>query len=713
MLRAEPSHAPNGRSRRLGFYTLILSAVLLGATIAISVQIGGRSVQAQPPAAVAAPKRTVSDRTICRAVTQILNKDHLTRHPLNDEISERALKLFIKALDPMKLYFYQSDIDELLRNRTDLDEFVKAGDMTFATNAFTRLQQRIDERVQMVDKILASPVDFTLQETMTTDPEKLNYPKTPEEAYDRWRMRIKYDLLVLKHDKTEQIEGKAAIDRLQRRYTSFAKRMKQTDTDELLEMFLSSVTTSFDPHTTYMSPSTLDNFDISMKLKLDGIGAALKMNDGFTEISDVIAGGAAHKEGSLKKGDRIVSVGQNENGEMVDVLDKKLNDVVALIRGKAGTVVRLGVVPKAGGDTKIYTITRASIELTSSEARGQIIEDGKKPDGSPYRVGVIDLPSFYMDMEGARKGDANFKSTTRDVKALLDGFNTKGVDCVVLDLRHNGGGSLTEAINLTGLFIDEGPVVQVKDSAGAVQHYDDMERGMTWKGPLVVLDSKFSASASEIFAGAIQDYRRGIIVGDSSTHGKGTVQSLLELGRQLFVGQRAPNLGALKITMQQFYRPNGDSTQHRGVVSDVVIPSLTDHIEGITEGELDHSLAFDKVPANTFSKYNQVSTEILTQLRARSGERIRGNEEFAKLSRTIERYTEQKTKKEVPLNEEKFLAQRKEVDADREEEKQFEDLNENKPAGEIVKRDFYFNEVLNISVDYLKLLGQNTVAKVN
>jgi carboxyl-terminal processing protease len=361
----------------------------------------------------------------------------------------------------------------------------------------------------------------------------------------------------------------------------------------------------------------------------------------------------------------------------------------------------------------VVSIVRAKIQLNDSEARSQIIEEGKKASGQPYRVGVIDLPSFYMDMDGARRGNPDFKSTTRDVRVILDDFNKKGVDAVVLDLRRNGGGSLTEAINLTGLFIEEGPVVQVKDPAGQVQHYDDLDRSMLWRGPLVVLTSKFSASASEIFAGAIQDYHRGLVVGDSSTHGKGTVQSLLELGKQLFGNQSTMNLGALKITMQQFYRPNGDSTQKRGVLADVVLPSLTDHIEGISESDLDYAVAFDKVPTNTYGRYNQVNPELVTQLKSRSVERIRGSNDFAKLNRTIDRYKEQKAKKEVNLNEEKFLAQRKEIDAEREEEKKFEEASNGNKTGEVVKRDYYFNEVLAVTLDYLSLLGQNTVAKLN
>src|SRR4029078_706800 len=281
------------------------------------------------------------------------------------------------------------------------------------------------------------------------------------------------------------------------------------------------------------------------------------------------------------------------------------------------------VIPAAGGDMKTIKITRAKIELKDSEARGKIIEEGKKADGSPYKVGYIDLPSFYMDMEAAREGGA-FKSTTVDVKKILDDFNDKGVDVLMLALRKNGGGSLTEAISLTGLFIEDGPVVQVKDPDGRTQQYDDTDRGIAWRGPLVVMISKFSASASEILAGAIQDYHRGLIVGDSATHGKGTVQTMMDLGPQLFRVANPPDLGSLKLTVQQFYRPSGDSTQQRGVLSDIVLPSLTDHYD-VSEGDLDYPVAFDKVTALNFRKYDSaygVNPTSIAKIKEQSSQRI-------------------------------------------------------------------------------------------
>ncbi len=653
---------------------------------------------------VVGPK--AQDRTVTNIVTKWMAEQHLSRHPLDDEISKRGLKSFLSGLDPMKIYFYKSDIDEFQRYETQLDDMLRQLDTRFAYAVFKRFLERVDERVAVVDELLKEEFDFTQQEQLITDADQLSYPATEEEARERWRKRLKYDLLLLKADKTE---GQEAIDRLTRRYQNFARRMHQFDNDEVLEMFLTAVTTAYDPHTTYMSASTLDNFRIALGLNLEGIGAQLKDEDGQTVVAKVIPGGAADKHGKLQAEDRIVSVGQDDEGEMVDVIDMKLNDVVKLIRGTAGTVVRLGVMPADSNDVRVYKITRAKIELTDSAAAGKVFEQGTAADGSPFKIGVIDLPSFYMDMEGARQGLRDFRSTTVDVRRILDDFKTQGVDAVVLDLRRNGGGSLTEAINLTGLFIDQGPVVQVKGPDNRVQHYDDFDPGMAWDGPLVVVTSKLSASASEILAGAIQDYRRGLIVGDETTHGKGTVQSLLDLGSEAIGGPRAPNLGALKITMQQFYRPNGDSTQQRGVLADIVLPSITNYMD-IGEADLDYAIEFDKVKRAEYSALNMVTPELLGKLRGESTQRLRDSSGFEEALKKIERYRAQKEKKRIDLNEERFFAERAELDADKEEERQ---LDETQNGSDTIERDYYLDEVLAIASDYVRELASRDLARVN
>ena len=483
----------------------------------------------------------------------------------------------------------------------------------------------------------------------------------------------KYNLLVLKGEKDAKISPK---EKLKRRYRSFARRMHQFSNDDIVQAFVTAVTSSYDPHTSYMSKTTFKNFLISMTLQLEGIGATLQStDDGLTVIKRVVPGGALDKHGAVKVEDKIVAVGQGDSEEMVDITDMKLDDVVKMIRGKAGTVVRLGIMKPDNPEIHTYSITREKIELKDAEARGKVFENGKKSDGSPYKIGVIDLPSFYSNMEGAGGNFFDSKSTTRDVRRLLREFKKQGVDGVILDLSQNGGGSLREAIDCTGLFIDRGPVVQVKDGYGQLKPLDDTDRGMAWDGPLVVLTSKFSASASEILAGAVQDYGRGIVVGDSATHGKGTVQTLINLDREFFGlenGPVEPVFGALKITIQQFYRPSGDSTQKRGVLADIVLPSISDHMD-VGESDLDYAVEFDRVQSATYTPLNMARKEMVANLAERSKARRQKSEKFQKLERDVKNYIEQKERKSVSLNEEKFFARRKELNADKVDEETIEE----------------------------------------
>ncbi len=644
---------------------------------------------------------STTDRHVTRAITFLMNREHLTRHPLDNEISGRWMDNYLKMLDPRKVFFTQADIDSWNAYRDQLDDMALKGDTSFAYRVFQQFLERIDQRVRLVNELVREPHDFTVDEVLETDPDTIGWAKSDAEIRDRWRRRIKYEMLDLEADK--KMTGKEAQDKIAKRYTHLAKRMRQTDNNELLEMYLTALTTGYDPHTSYMSADSLNNFEIQMRLNLEGIGAALEAPDGETVVKKIIPGGAAAKDGRLKVEDRIVGVGQGNEGAIVDVSEMKLNDVVKLIRGPQNSTVRLKVIPKGDKDPQIYNIVRQQIALTDQEARSEILEAGKKPNGQPYKVGVINLPSFYMDMSGARTGRDDYKSTTRDVARLLAEFKQKGVDAVVIDLRFNGGGSLTESINLTGLFIDTGPVVQVKDFDGQKTQYDDTDRGVAWDGPLVVLTSKFSASASEIFAGAIQDYQRGLIVGDEATHGKGTVQSLLDLSQRLYRGlANAPALGALKITMQQFYRPDGDSTQNRGVLSDIVLPSLIGQLD-VGEASLDYAMKFDKVEPAQYARYNMVTPGLLDELRHRSQARREQSDDFKKVLADIQRFNAQKERKTVSLNREKFLAERNELTPEKQEEETFEQLND--PQRPVVKRDYYFEEVLGITTDYAGMLG--------
>lgn len=679
------------------------------------------------------PREKIKQKNISIFVSSLIDKRHMAKLGLGDETSRRAMEMYFKTLDPMKLYFYQSDIDQFEPELTKIDDYVKAGDVTLAKRIFDLFLERVAERTAVAQKLVDAPHDFTVDESMERDPEKLSWFKTKEEADERWRKRVKYDLLLQSTDK--ETPADQTLDRLHKRYRSIDKRWDQTSNDELLEMFLTAVTMSFDPHSSYMSPENLENFAIQMRLELDGIGASLESKYGETVVRHIVPGGAADKDGRLKVDDVITGVSQGPDGEMIDITDMKLNDVVMKIRGKPGSVVRLEVKKAGGAELANYDITRARIELKDSEARSAVVERGpkgevvkaaegsslkvaddpnaatgnvieqKSADGTVFRIGVINLPSFYMDMEGRRSGREDYKSAVRDVRRLLEELKQQKVDMIVMDLRFNGGGSLPESVEMTGLFIDQGPVVQVKGPDGRVIPHDDDKPGAVWEGPLMVVINKFSASASEIFAGAIQDYGRGIVVGDKATHGKGTVQELEELGR--YVNQFAPpNYGALKMTIQQFYRPGGDSTQNRGVVSDVELPSQTTHWP-VGESDLDYALKFDSVLPRPHENYPNASPKTLDELRSRSTARVEKSQDFDKVKKQIARYLERKDEP-LTLNKEKFLAEREELNTEKEQEEMFDDLT----AGDkpVFPQNFYNDELIAIALDYLELLGDGRLA---
>jgi carboxyl-terminal processing protease len=702
------------------------------------------------PFALAKPTDpTRNDRHISIMVAALMDRKHLSEMQVNDEISHRALDMFLKNLDRMKLFFLQSDVDEFMAERDKIDDYVKAGDTRIANRVFDRFLERVTERVAVAQTMIDAKHDFTVDEDMVRDPEKISYAKTTEELDERWRKRVKYDLLL---ELADDVEEKEAKEKLHKRYRGIERNWEQYSNDELLEEFLSALTLSFDPHSSYMSPSTLDNFTIQMRLELDGIGASLESKYGETIVKNLVPGGAADKDGRLKPGDVIVGVGEGMEGEFIDIVDMKINDVVQKIRGKPGTIVRLEVMPADKSGRKTYDISRARIELKDSEARsevlerpviehplrdaevhssttadiakpgdpdtvkvdpvekptGKIVEQEQSPGSPARRIGVISLPSFYMDMEGRRSGKVDFKSTTRDVRRLLEQFKEQKVDLVVMDLRFNGGGSLPESVEATGLFIDKGPVVQVKGPDGRVQPYSDEEPGEVWSGPLIVLINRFSASASEIFAAAIQDYGRGIIIGDRSTHGKATVQQLFELGQQILPMQEAPNLGALKMTIQQFYRPSGDSTQNRGVESDIVLPSRINVWEGIGEEDLDYALKFDQVAPQPHDNYQQASQNLIEQLRERSADRVAKTEFFVKEKKKIEELVRRQKEATVTLNKEKFLAEREEVNSEKDQEEMFNDLEDKDRP--VFPPTPYNEEVMAIALDYLDLIGSESVA---
>jgi carboxyl-terminal processing protease len=655
------------------------------------------------------PPDSASETT--KLVAGMITRYHISQKAIDDNVSEQLLNRFLDQVDPQKLYFTQTDIDEFTKLKTELDDQILNGDVKFAFDVYDRYAAIVQERMKLAHKLIDADHDFTLDESMVTDSDKQPWAKHQAEVEDRWRKRIKYDLLILKLDGTEVAEAKK---RLHKRYDNLESMLKQIEDAEKLETYLSSLTHCFDPHSSFMSPESNDDFQIQMQLRLQGIGAALRSEDGYTTVAQVVPGGAADKDKRLQVGDKIIGVGQAE-GDFTDIVEMKLSRVVRLIRGEAGTKVRLQVKPKATPtEVKVYELTRQVIELKSSEVKGEIIDTSKWLGGENtpnVRMGLINIPSFYRDFEGARQGVDNFKSTSRDVAAVLDDFKKQGgVDAVVVDLRMNGGGALSEAIEVTGLFIDEGPVVMVKELNGSTRSHDDTESGVKYGGPLVVLCNRLSASASEIFAGAIKDYGRGLVIGDTTTHGKGTVQNVMPVTRRLFrLLQPNDDRGALKLTINQFYRVNGNSTQNDGVHSDVVLPSLLDHMD-LGESFMDNALKASKIDPIAHENYNLVKPEWIKDLKQNSQKRVAADEEFQKTQKRIAMFLERKNRKTVSLNE-ATLKQEQEEDKKLNDDENDAEKPKDGEDPPIFGDTPYNKEVLRIAGDYLQLVKDLKTAK--
>ncbi|MFH1302954.1 MAG: carboxy terminal-processing peptidase [Planctomycetota bacterium] len=647
-----------------------------------------------------------TDSDTAKRVCAMVSRFHISGKPINDEISQKLMNRFIKQLDPQKLYFYKSDITNFEADKNQLDDKLTVGDVQFAYDCFDLYLKRLQERMDYAEQLVDVDHDFAVDESIVVDSKELDFPKDQSEMNERWRKRVKFDILSLILDDTKIEEARK---QLHKRYSNNVKTMAQTEKAEKLEMYLSSLTHCFDPHSSYMSPQTLEDFRISMELSLDGIGAALRSEDGYTIVAEIVPGGAADADGRLKAGDKIIAVAQDDD-DFVDVVEMKLSKVVRYIRGKRGTIVQLRVKKEKTSATEVYQLTRKKIELSTSEVKGKIIETGERIPGQTGRIGVISIPSFYRDFRGAQRGDENFKSTARDVRKVLYDFRDQGgVDGVVIDLRFNGGGALSEAIEVSGLFVDEGPVVQVKQMDGERKIHSDVEPGAVYTGPLVVVCNRLSASASEIFAGVIKDYKRGIIIGDTTTHGKGTVQNVMPVSNQMFSFLKGQDLGALKLTINQFYRVNGDSTQNRGVRSDIVLPSLIDNMD-LGESFLDDAMEFDKTEVAQFSSVGLVNPQILNSLQQSSTKRIVADKEFKETQAEIDKYLKKKNQKTISLVE---AERRKELTNDKDKDKEEKKKEEEKKADkDIFKKDYYNDEILNITVDYMNVLkNMNTVQR--
>lgn len=713
--------------RMTPYILLLLSALFTGCNEQQQLSLKPSAAPEEDPL----PVHRIAERVSSR-----LPRIHLSRDPFSDNIATNALMLFINSLDFDRTFFLASDIEEFQSAATNLDDQVTAGDVSFAQVVFERFKERVTNRIDYAYELLDKGFDVDKEETYRWDRDEADWPATQNDWDELWRKKVKNEYVSrlaskeagLEEEKKEEdetvesertntvAEAEAESDEeiltpeefVRERYKQFQLLIENDyDTETVLERYLTSFTRSYDPHSDYLSPRGVEDFDISMKLSLVGIGARLQSEDGMAKIASLIKGGPAETDGRLQAGDKIIAVGQGDE-EPVSILYWPLSKAVRLIRGKKGTEVVLTVIPAedaSGTRTKKINLIRDEVKLEAQAAKGDIHEISA-PCGMVHRLGVLTLPEFYADFEAARKGDKEARRASVDVKRILNEFSTNNVDGVILDLRNDGGGSLTEAIDIAGLFIPLGPIVQVRETRGVSVLPDD-DPSTTYHGPLVVLVNRLSASASEIVAAALQDYGRAVIVGDSKTHGKGTVQTVYPLSRL------SDDLGSLKVTTASFYRIAGGSTQLEGVEPDVVLPSLYDTLE-IGEEFLPHALPWSQVRSTWYRPWMYSVKPFLPELQARSEERMQDNPEFETFLARRERLRKRMEQKEISL---KLSDRVTEILA----EQELEDLqkppvpsgDEETDSDEENEPDPILNETLHVLADLVDLQNEDTVVSQN
>ncbi|ADZ92232.1 carboxy terminal-processing peptidase [Marinomonas mediterranea] len=583
---------------------------------------------------------------VAKELTEMLEAVHYNRPTIDDRISASAFDLYLDSLDPTKSFFLKSDIDKLSKHRLELDDALRDGKTQIAYDIYNLYMHRVEDRLNQLVKELPDMVsnfDYTKEESLNVDFDTIQWSETPQALDEYWRKRIKNRALTLKLN-DEPVDKIASV--IEKRYRNQLKQIEQTEPADVFQTFANSITAALDPHTTYFAPRASETFNINMSLSLEGIGAVLQYDDDYTKVVRLIPGGPAEKQNELAPNDRILAVGQ-DNKEMVDVVGMRLDDVVDMIRGERGTKVYLEIQPAKGDGqtTKTINITREKVKLEDQAAKKKIINVER--GGETYKVGVIELPTFYSDFAAIQAGDRDYKSSTRDTKKLIEELRQEGVIAIVLDLRNNGGGSLQEANSLAGLFIPRGPIVQIKDTSGRVSVMGDRDPSVTYSGPLGVLVNRMSASASEIVAAALQDYGRALILG-GQTFGKGTVQVLQEMDK-----------GQLKVTQAKFYRVSGESTQHKGVHPDIAFPSLLDE-KSVGESALKHPLPWDKIHETRYAVYWKMD-DYLPVLEPRHEQRMKEEPNFVAMVDQINDVREQaSTFKSISLNEEARLQLREE-----------------------------------------------------
>ena len=637
----------------------LLLALLAAACIVVLAGPGAARAPLSP--ALASSGELVASerhRRVMRLVAEVVERQHYRQAALDDDMSSQIYERYLEALDGSRSYLLATDIAEFEHLRHELDDAIARADAGPAFEIFTRYQQRNREVLRHAIALLDVEPDFTLDESFEFDRTDQGWPATDAELRELWRKRVKNDALSL------LLAGKTwpeASEVLRKRYERVAKRIEQITADDVFETFMNAYSHVYDPHSNYLSPRNSEEYNIAMSLSYEGIGASLQLVDDHVTIMNVLPGGSAAASTDIKIGDRITAVGQGESGPLVDVVGWRLDDVVQLIRGPVNTVVRLQILPGGAGPGSAESqiaLTRAKITLESQAARKEV--HTLKRGDQDLRVGVISVPSFYQDFQARVAGDADYRSTTRDVRRLIEELRAEGIESLVMDLRDNGGGHLTEATSLVGLFVERGPVVQLRETNGRIEVLDDPEPGVAWSGPLVVLVNRQSASASEIFAGAIQDYQRGLVVGQQ-TYGKGSVQNLYPLDRYA-LGPKA-GFGQLTVTIGKYYRVTGDSTQHRGVEPDIALPSLVS-TDDVGESTRESALPWDRINAARFTP-GPSELPVVTLLAREHEQRIANNPDFAALQADVEALEQLRSQREISLNLEQRRAERDAIDAER------------------------------------------------
>lgn len=660
---------------------------------------------------------------ITKIVTETISRHNFKRTPLDDELSRIIFNTYLNDLDPNRSYFLSDDIQRFSSYITNLDDALENNDLSPAFKIFNRYREQVDKQVSYALNLLEGEFDFSVDEDYQFDRVDEPWAKNQQILDETWRKRVKNDYLGLKlAGEKDDAEIKESLSK---NYQTLSRRTSQLNSSDVYQLFINAYTASVEPHTSYFSPRTSENFKIRMSLSLEGIGAVLEPENEYTKVRRVVAGGPAASSEQLNSGDRIIGVGQDEKGEIIEVVGWRLDDVVDLIRGPKGTTVRLKVLPKgaAEGMSKTIAIVRDTIKLEEQAAKKEVFKVDH--NNSERNIGVITLPTFYSDFDARQRGDKDYRSTTRDVKKLLSSLEEENVDGVILDLRNNGGGSLTEANELTGLFIKSGPVVQVLQTGGKLNINRDPDPNLFYSGPLAVLVDRNSASASEILTGAIQDYKRGIVIGEP-TFGKGTVQNLIDLNQ--FNWNKSEPLGQLKMTIAQFFRVNGDSTQHRGVVPDIVYPTAFD-INDHGERALDNAIPWAKVSPARYQPYNSgIDNSVIEKLKSNHEVRIEQDPGFHFILTQSRSDFEISKQKIVSLIEKERQARTERINSQRlarynlyrsntgqeeiDKETYLKSLEDDSELDFTIQEDILLNEAVNILSDFLNISEAVLAAEV-